>query len=247
MRSRSAARLPSTDMAEGDTSVKRRVTPTKCKRKTQMHDEPDKEWPEELQAKYRSAGVEMVLGGSVTRGIRKQARAVLDSEYCKDVSPEQGLVNFIFRGVFTQGLDSEFFLTHRTQGAAGYPSWSAICLQDGMQWTPGEKSARLSRNSVVPTQEQVQSLANGTDLTANELEQFAWGLVNLVDWVVDLPVNPPRIEGWTTEARHTHKYHLEYRLSILCYVAAMAESIMAGACLLNEQSSMEHRLLVEFF
>jgi hypothetical protein len=28
---------------------------------------------------------------------------------------------------------------------------------------------------------------------------------------------------------------------------AMAESIMAGTCLLNEQSSMEHRLLVEFF
>jgi hypothetical protein len=27
----------------------------------------------------------------------------------------------------------------------------------------------------------------------------------------------------------------------------MAESIMAGTCLLNEQSSMEHRLLVEFY
>jgi hypothetical protein len=44
-----------------------------------------------------------------------------------------------------------------------------------------------------------------------------------------------------------HKYCVEYRLSILCYVAAMAESIMAGSCLLDEQSSMEHRLLVEFY
>jgi hypothetical protein len=60
-------------------------------------------------------------------------------------------------------------------------------------------------------------------------------------------VYPPGIERWTAEARHTHKYHLEYRLSILRYVAAMAESIMPGTCLLNEQSSMEHHLLVEFF
>jgi hypothetical protein len=104
-----------------------------------MHDEPDGEWPEDLQAKYWSAGVQMVLGGPVTQGIRKQARAVLDSECCKDVSPEQGLVNFIFRGVFTQRLDSESFMTHRTQGAAVYPSWSAIYLQDGMQHGPRER------------------------------------------------------------------------------------------------------------
>jgi hypothetical protein len=66
-------------------------------------------------------------------------------------------------------------MTHRTQEAAVYPSWPAIYLQDGMQWTLGEKSARLSRNSVVPTQEHVQSLANRTDLIADELDQFARG------------------------------------------------------------------------
>jgi hypothetical protein len=65
--------------------------------------------------------------------------------------------------------------------------------------------------------------------------------------LVDLPVNLPGIEGWTAEARCTPKYHLEHRLSILRYVAAMAERIMAGTCLLDEQSSMEHRLLVEFY
>jgi hypothetical protein len=62
-----------------------------------------------------------------------------------------------------------------------YPSWSAIYLQDGMHWTPGEKGERLARNQVVPTQAQAQSFASGTELTANELEQFAWGLVILVD------------------------------------------------------------------
>jgi hypothetical protein len=99
----------------------------------------------------------------------------------------------------------------------------------------------------VPTQAQAQSLANGTELTADELEQFARGLVILVDWLVDLPVIPPRTEGWTAEARRTHKNRVEDHLSILCYVAAMAESILAGTCLLDEQSTTEHRLLVEFY
>jgi hypothetical protein len=128
-----------------------------------------------------------------------------------------------------------------------HPSWSAIYLQDGIKWTPGEKSERLARTSVVPTQTQVQSFANGTELTADELEQFARGLVILVDWLVDLPVIPSGIEGWIAEARRTHKYRAEYRLSILRYVAALAESIMAKTCMLNEQSSMEHRLLIEFY
>jgi hypothetical protein len=43
----------------------------------------------------------------VTLGIRRQVRAVLESEFCVGVSPEQGLVSFIFRGVFAQGLDLE--------------------------------------------------------------------------------------------------------------------------------------------
>jgi hypothetical protein len=56
------------DMAEGDTSVKRRVTPTKGKRETQMHDEPDKEWPEELQAKSECGSPDGV-GGSRDVGL----------------------------------------------------------------------------------------------------------------------------------------------------------------------------------
>jgi hypothetical protein len=56
------------DMAEGNTSVKRRVTPTKGKRETRMHDEPDGDWPEDLQAKYRSAGGSDGVGGSCDPG-----------------------------------------------------------------------------------------------------------------------------------------------------------------------------------
>jgi hypothetical protein len=196
---------------------------------------------------YRSAGVQMVLGGPVIQGIRRQARAVLESEFCEGVSPEQGLVNFIFRGVFAQGLDSKFFMMVRTQGPIMYPSWLVIHLQEEMHWTPGEKGERLARNQVVPTEAQAQSLANGTELTADELEQLARGLVILVDWLVDLPVMPPGTEAWTAEARRMHKNCIEYRLSILRYVAATAESILAGTCMLDEQSTTEHRLLAEFY
>jgi hypothetical protein len=73
-----------------------------------------------------------------------------------------------------------------------------------MHWTPEEKGKRLARNQVVPTEAQAQSLANGTELTADELEQFARGLVILVDWLVDLPMIHPGTKAWTAEARaHT--------------------------------------------
>jgi hypothetical protein len=67
----------------------------------------------------------------VTQGIRKQTRAVLESKFCQGISPEQGLVNFIFRGVFAKGLDSQFFMTVRSQGPIVYPSWSAIYYRMG--------------------------------------------------------------------------------------------------------------------
>jgi hypothetical protein len=59
------------DMAGGNTSVKRRVTPTKGKREIRMHDESDGDWPEDLQAKYRSSGVQMVFWGSYDPGHQK--------------------------------------------------------------------------------------------------------------------------------------------------------------------------------
>jgi hypothetical protein len=58
----------------------------------------------------------------VIQGIRKQARVVLESEFCQGVSLEQSLENFIFGGVFAQGLNSEFLMTVRTEGPIVYPS-----------------------------------------------------------------------------------------------------------------------------
>jgi hypothetical protein len=101
---------------------------------------------------------------------------------------------------------------------------------------------------VSPTEARFKSLAAGTDLTAGELQQFARrGLVIIADKVSGLPVYPLLIESWTFEAKHAHQAQTEYRLTILRYVLALAESIMAGTCKLNERNNMEHRVLVEFF
>jgi hypothetical protein len=73
-------RFSTKDMAEGDTSVKRCVTPTKGKREIRMLDEPDGHWPKDLQAKYRSAGVQMVLEGPVCNALKLEARKLLERE-----------------------------------------------------------------------------------------------------------------------------------------------------------------------
>jgi hypothetical protein len=100
---------------------------------------------------------------------------------------------------------------------------------------------------VTPTEAQLRTLADGTELTDDELQQFARGLVVIVDRVSTLPVYPPMIEGWTSEARKAHLHQMEYRMVIMRYVLALADSIMFGTCPLNARSSLEYRLLVEFY
>jgi hypothetical protein len=180
-------------MAEGEGSVKRRVTPKKSKKQTPLHDDHDPDWSDVLKAKYPGEGVQMVLEGLVTKNIRARVRLVFESDYCKDVEPEQGLVNYIFRGVFTQGLDSEFFMVHRSQGPAAYPAFAAMYNQDGLGWSPAERYSRSERQAVTPTEAQLRTLANGTELRDDKLQQFARGLVVIVDRVSTLPVYPRRL------------------------------------------------------
>jgi hypothetical protein len=63
-----------------------------------LQDDPDNDWPDDVKAKYQQAGVQMVLGGKVTQNVREMVKRVLESEFCEGVTPEQGLVNHIFRG-----------------------------------------------------------------------------------------------------------------------------------------------------
>jgi hypothetical protein len=132
-------------MAEGETSLKKRVTPTKGEKSISCHDDGDNSWSTETHAKYQREGVRMVLGGPVTKNIRKLVQLVFNSDYCKDVSPEQGLVNYVFRGSYTQGLDSEYYMVHRTRGPAMYPTFSAVYNQDGLRWSTIERYTRSKR------------------------------------------------------------------------------------------------------
>jgi hypothetical protein len=240
-------RFSTKDMAEGETSLKKHVTPTQGRKSIPCHDDGDNSWSGEIHAKYQREGVQMVLGGPVTKNIRALVKLVLDSDYCKNVSPEQGLVNYIFRGSYTQVLDSEYYMVHRTQGPAMYPTFSAVYNQDGLGWTTIERYTRSERQSVTPTEALFNSLADGTELTDDELQLFARRLVTIVDWVSTLPVYPPAIEGWTLEARKAHVLEMEYRMTILRYVLAMADNIMSETCTLSAQSHVEYRLLVEFY
>jgi hypothetical protein len=49
------------------------------------------------------------------------------------------------------------------------------------------------------------------------------------------------------EARKAHILQMEYRMTILRYVLAVADSIMSETCSLTAQSHMEYRLLAEFY
>jgi hypothetical protein len=130
-------------------------------------------------------------------------------------------------------------MVHRTQRPAMYPTILAVYNQDGLRWSTIERYTWSERQSVTPTEALLSSLADGTELTDDELQLFAWGLVTIVDWVSTLPVYPPAIEGWTLEARKAHVLEMEYRMTILRYVLAMAYSIMSKTCPLSAQSHME--------
>jgi hypothetical protein len=60
-------RFSSEDMAEGEGSLERRVTPMKSKPvSAPLQDASDNGWPDDVKAKYQQAGVQMVLEGKVT-------------------------------------------------------------------------------------------------------------------------------------------------------------------------------------
>jgi hypothetical protein len=192
-------------------------------------------------------GVQMVLGGRVTQNVRAMLKRVLESEFCEGVTPEQGLVNFIFRGQYTQGLDSQFFMNCRQSGPAVYPTWADVWTQEGLNWTPQERLDRQARAAVLPGQADFDSLAVGTELTEEELQQFARGLVVIAGYVSAFPIDSPLLPDWLPEHRQAHQVRKEYRLTLLRYVVTLARSIMDGNCKLVANDYKQHRLLVEFY
>jgi hypothetical protein len=241
-------RFSSEDMAQGEGSLKRRVTPMKSKPVVApLQDDPENDWPDAVKAKYQQAGVQMVLGGKVTQNVRKMVKRVLESEFCEDVTLEQGLVNYIFRGQYNQGLDSQFFMNCRQSGPAVYPTWADVWTQEGLNWTPQERLERQARAAVSPGQADFDSLAVGTELTEEELQQFARGQVVIAGYVSAFPIDPPLLANWLPKHKQAHQVRKEYRLTLLRYVVTLARTIIEGNCKLVATDYKQHRLLVEFY
>jgi hypothetical protein len=73
-------------------------------------------------------------------------------------------------------------MVHWTQGPATYPTFLAVYNQDGLGWSTIERYTRSERQSVTPTEAQFNLLADGTELTDDELQLFAQGLMTIVVW-----------------------------------------------------------------
>ena len=115
------------------------------------------------------------------------------------------------------------------------------------QWSPQEKRDRQTRQQVKPTQQQFQSLTQGAELTADELQTFAHGLVAVVAQVAQLPMDSPLVDFWSESELQSHALEKAYRLSVMRSVLRLAEAIMGKETTLAEDAWAEHRLLVEFY
>ena len=104
------------DMATGEGSaIKKRSTPVKGKASNvRMQDDPPEDWAEDLKTAYLGMGVQMVLGGPVLPSIQAMVPLIWGSEFGTEVDTrEQALVNYLFRGSYTQGLDSPSYMRSR--------------------------------------------------------------------------------------------------------------------------------------
>jgi hypothetical protein len=98
-------------MAEGGPSILvKRPIRVAGKQAAAMVDHPIERWNDNKKVMYKRDGVYMVLGGRVTQCLRENVCAMVISWFVtQGPTPEQGLVDYLFRGAYTLGLDSSFF------------------------------------------------------------------------------------------------------------------------------------------
>jgi len=164
---RSSIPFDARDMASGEgSSIKRRSTPVKGKDVSmEMVSDPLESWSEERKAIYRGTGLQMVIEGPVVPSIKALCPRIWESEeFGKEVEkPEQALVNYLFRGSYTQGLDSQYYMRSRLLTPELYPTWISVLTNKGHKWSPHEKRERHDRQMAKPTQQQFESLTQGVD------------------------------------------------------------------------------------
>jgi hypothetical protein len=87
----------------------------------------------------------------------------------------------------------------RLQGAKVYPKFEDISAQDGIRWTDGERTERTARSVCEPDSTQYNALANRVELSSSDLQMLGKGLVSIVGWLMELPMEPLAIDLWTRE------------------------------------------------
>jgi hypothetical protein len=156
-----------------------------------MFDQVPSDWNAADTNLYNRPGVQMILGGPVTQGIRDYVGLLFSSPYVtRSATAEQGLANYIFRGAYTPGMDSTTYKLMRLQGANVYPKFEDISAQDGIRWTDGERTERTARSICEADTNQYNALANGMELAAADLQTLGKGLAIIVGWVMELPMEP---------------------------------------------------------
>jgi hypothetical protein len=111
----------------------------------------------------------------------------------------QRLANFLFGGAYTSGMDSTTFKLMRLQGAKVYPRFEDISAQDGIRWTDRERTERTTRSVCEADNIQYNALANGVELSSDDLQMLGKGLVSIVGWLMKLSMEPLAIDLWTRE------------------------------------------------
>jgi hypothetical protein len=144
----------------------------------------------------------MVLEGPVTQRIREHVAVVFKSGFVTGAStPEQGLVNYLLIGAYTPGMQGTIYRSSRTQDAKSYPTLEDVVLQEGQGWSQTELRDRTVRANSKPSPEQYNALVDGTELTEDELQRLAWGLVVNKDgcwtfrWSLSCWLGPARLNG----------------------------------------------------
>jgi hypothetical protein len=94
---------------------------------------------------------------------------------------------------------------------------------------------------------QYNALANGVELSLDDLQMLGQGLVSIVGWLMELPMEPLSIDLWTREDVLKLSQDQEYRLASCQYILELAQSILKGEANLGKDETDAHKLLVEFY
>jgi hypothetical protein len=165
----------------------------------------------------------------VTQLIRDYVGLLLSSPYVtRSTTAEQGLANFLFRGAYTPGMDSTTFKLMRLQGAKVYSKFEDISAQDGIRWTDRERTKRTARSVCESDSTQYNALANGVELSSEDLQMLGKGLVGVVGWLMELSMEPLTIDLWTREDVLKHSQDQEYRLAICQQILELAQTHTEG-------------------